>query len=236
MLGLLGYTEMSNSIGTVFISHSSLEPDFSVTRSLAEGLESIGINVWWDKEGLEGGDFFPAEILEAIIRQRFFIFIISQRSIESKWCLRELIRATELGKDIKPLLLEHISNEKSPLELAGIQYIDISTGIQKSMPSILRALGIGETYAQNVLDDPFARDGLLIEVIADQLRYANTFTDTLNLVYMLRNIGMKCSETDRAKEIFENMASLSLFSVRGGIRCIDYEKVRSYLLHEWLKE
>ena len=226
---------MKSTIGSVFISHSSREPDFSITKSLAESLEDIGVNVWWDKEGLEGGDYFPVEILEAIIRQHFFIFIISNESIKSKWCLRELIRATELEKDIKPLILEHIPKEKSPLEIAGIQYIDISSGIQKSLPSILRALGIGETTIPNVLDDPFARDGRLIEIIADQLRYAKTFTDSLNIVYLLKNIGMKCSETDRAKTIFENMASLSLFSAQGGMRRIDYEKVRQYLLYEWTK-
>jgi hypothetical protein len=226
---------MKSTIGSVFISHSSREPDFSITKSLAESLEDIGVNVWWDREGLEGGDYFPVEILEAIIRQHFFIFVISNESIKSKWCLRELIRATELEKDIKPLILEHIPKEKSPLEIAGLQYVDISSGIQKSLPSILRALGIGETTISNALDDPFARDGRLIEIIADQLRYAKTFTDSLNIVYMLKNIGVKCSETDRAKTIFENMASLSLFSVQGGMRRIDYQKVRQYLLYEWTK-
>ena len=226
---------MKSALGSVFISHSSREPDFSIAKLFAETLESIGANVWWDKEGLEGGDYFPVEILEAIIRQHFFIFIISEESIKSKWCLRELIRATELEKDIKPLLLQNVPVDKSPLELAGLQYVDISSGVQNSLPSILRALGIGETTVPNFLDDPFARDGHLIEVIAEQLRYAKTFTAELNLVYMLKNIGMKCSETDRAKAIFENMASLSLFSVQGGMQCIDYEKVRAYLLYEWSK-
>ena len=68
---------MEKRIGAVFISHSSMEPDYSVTRSLAEALGEIGIDVWWDVGRLEGGDFFPVEILEAIIRQNFFIFIIS---------------------------------------------------------------------------------------------------------------------------------------------------------------
>jgi len=226
---------MKKAIGSVFVSHSSGDPDFSVTKSLVESLESIGLSVWWDKDRLEGGDYFPVEILEAIIRQHFFIFIISKKSVQSKWCLRELIRATELEKDIKPLLLEQVPHKSSPLELAGIQYVDISTGVQDSLPSILRALGVGETSVSNVLDDPFARDGRLIEIIAEQLRYAKTFTDTLNLVYMLKNIGTECAETDRAKEIFKKMASLSLFSAGGGVRRIDYEKVRSFLLYEWLK-
>ena len=173
--------------------------------------------------------------MEAIIRQHFFIFIVSKESIKSKWCLRELIRATEIEKDIKPFILEQIPKEKSPIELSGLHCVDISSGVQSSFPLILRSLGFGETTVPSVLDDPFARDGHLIEVIAEQLRYAKTFTDALNLVHMLRNIGMKCAETYRAKEIFENMASLSLFSVKGGMRRIDYEKVRSYLLNEWTK-
>jgi hypothetical protein len=222
---------MKTAIGSVFISHSSSEPDFSVTKSLAEALEGSGISVWWDKDGLEGGVYFPVEILEAIIRQHFFVFIISKRSVQSKWCLRELIRATELKKDIKPLLLEHVPHKNSPLELAGLQHVDISTGIQDSLPSILRALGIGETSVSDVLDDPFARDGRLIEAIAEQLSYAKTFTDTVNLVYMLKNLGTKCAETDRAKQILENMASLSLFTAGR----VDYEKVRSFLLYEWSK-
>jgi len=227
---------MNRGIGTVFISHSSREPDYSVTQSLAEALAEIGIDAWWDVKRLEGGDFFPVEILEAIIRQHFFILIVSERSLDSKWCRRELVRAMDLGKDVKPLILEHVPPEKSPLELAGLQVVDISTGISNSLPAILRALGLGETFPQNVLDDPFARDGRLVEVLAEQLRVARSFTDTLNLVQLLRNIGIRCAETDRAKEIFENMASLSLFSLRGGMRQIDYEKVRSYLLYEWRRE
>ena len=226
---------MEKRIGTVFISHSSREPDYSVTRSLAEALEEIGFDVWWDVKKLEVGDFFPVEILEAIIRQNFFIFIVSERSLQSKWCLRELIRATELGKDVKPLTLEHVPSEKSPLELAGLHWVDITTGIPNSIPAILKSLGIGDTSPRNVLDDPFARDGRLVEVIAEQIRYAKSFTDTLNLVQLLKNIGIRCAETERAKEIFGGMISISLYSMKGGMKQIDYEKVRSFLLYEWLK-
>jgi len=226
---------MNKRIGTVFISHSSQEPDYSVTKSLAKALQNLGIDVWWDVERLEGGNFFPVEILEAIIRQKFFIFILSKRSVESKWCLRELIKATELEKDVIPLILERVPDNKSPLELSGLHWVEISSGILNSMPAILKAIGIGETSPRNVLDDPFARDGRLLEVIAEQLRYGKSFTDTLNLVKLLQNVGIKCAETDRAKEIFNNMTSLSLYRMSGGMKKIDYEKVRSYLLFEWKK-
>ena len=72
---------MENGIGTVFLSHSSHEPDYSVTRTLAEALKEVGIDVWWDVEKLEGGAFFPVEILEAIIRQHF----LSSSYLNNRW-------------------------------------------------------------------------------------------------------------------------------------------------------
>lgn len=218
-------------IGSVFISHSAKEPDHSLTGSLAEVLESAGLDVWWDKKRLEGGDFFPVEILEAIIRQNFFIFIMSERSISSKWCLRELIRATELGKDVKPLLLEPIPSERSPLELAGLQYVDIQPGLtDETKAGIFRALGLGHNVPEQVNQhDPFAKDGRLIKTLADQLNYAKTFTDTLNMVLLLENIGKSCCETDRAREVIAGMRSGPNW--RNGR--IDYDLVQSYLLNTW---
>ena len=69
---------MNRRIASVFISHSAGEPDHTVTESLADALQNVGFDVWWDKEGLEGGDFFPVEILEAIIRQHFFFLVVSR--------------------------------------------------------------------------------------------------------------------------------------------------------------
>jgi hypothetical protein len=54
--------------GSVFISHSSRQPDFEMTERLADKLKEAELDVWWDSQKLEGGQTFPAEILEAIIR------------------------------------------------------------------------------------------------------------------------------------------------------------------------
>lgn len=222
---------MSERIGSVFISHSAKEPDHGVTQALAQALQDVGIDVWWDKDGLEGGDFFPVEILEAIIRQHYFLFVVSPRSVESKWCQRELIRATELGRHIRPLILEHVADEKSPLELAGLQYVNITEGVGKAMPAILKALGLGDRTASGAPDDPFARDGRLLHAIADQLPYAKTFANCLNTVEMLKKIGITCSETERARGIFAGMTADDLW----GVGKIDLDKVTKYLLEQWSK-
>jgi len=219
-------------LGTVFLSHSAREPDHSVTQSLAEALTGVGLDVWWDRDGLEGGDFFAVEILEAIIRQRFFLFIVSPRSVESRWCLRELVRATELGKQTIPLILEEVPDGILPLELAGLQYVQISRGVDDALPAILRALGAGPS-SPGLPNDPFARDGRLISAIATQLPYATTFTGSLNMVLLLEKIGLECCETERARTIFAGMRNDKNWSLSGAVKKIDYRKVKDYLLRTW---
>ena len=218
-------------IGSVFVSHSAQEPDRSVTETLVGLLEAAGLDVWWDKDGLEAGDFFPVEILEAIIRQNFFVFVMSERSISSKWCLRELIRATELGKEVIPLLLEGIPNERSPLVLAGLQYLDIRAGLNEEVRArILRAFGLGHGGAvRESQSDPFAKDGSLIKVLAEQLNYAKGFTDSLNMVLLLENIGKALCETTRAQQVIAGMRSAPNW--RNGR--IDYDLVGAYLVDTW---
>jgi hypothetical protein len=167
--------------------------------------------------------------LEAIIDQHFFLYIMSPRSVTSEWCQRELIRATQLGKDIIPLLLEKVPIEKQPLELAGTQYIDLQKGIQTVLPKVLHALGLGISSESESVDDPFARDGRLINIIANQIPYGKTFTDSLNLVQMLKNVGLSLCQTERARQLFEDMTSRSNF----GYMKIDYEKVKASLLSGW---
>lgn len=152
--------------GNAFISHSSKGPDFDVTKVLAEKLAGCGLNVWWDKGRLEGGQEFTAEIVEAIIRQHYFLFLLSKHSVNSKWCRRELARASELGKTIIPLKLDDVSHGKLPLELAGLQYIDLRQGVDAAFASVSRALGLGLGQTYDPSDDPFARDGRLLHAIA----------------------------------------------------------------------
>ena len=217
------------SIGTIFISHSAKKPDYQVAKSLAVALEKMGLNVWWDEKRLKAGAYFPAEIVEAIISQRFFLYIMSPRSTASRWCSRELTRATELGRDIVPLLLEEVPIHKQPIEISGLQYIDIRKGVRESLPIILQALGLGMRSELEIQDDPFARDSRLVQTITNQLNYAPTFTDSLNLVLMLKSIGESLCETDRARRLFAEMLSQA---TSGGWR-FDYDRVRDYLLRGW---
>ena len=215
--------------GSVFISHASKIPDFDVTRALAEKLIGAGLDIWWDKDGLEGGNDFTAEIVEAIIRQHYFLFLLSGHSAASKWCRRELARASELGKTIIPLKIDEVPSEQLPLELALLQYIDLRQGVEAAFPSLSRALGLGLGQTYDPSDDPFARDGRLIQAIAEQLHYGKSFTDSLNLLQMLANLGQRCCETQRARSLLAGMIGREHYT---GWR-IDYDKVSRYLVDGW---
>jgi hypothetical protein len=211
--------------GSVFISHSSQSPDFEIAEAVSEALGSSGLNVWWDRDGIEAGDEFPAGIVEAIIRQHHFLFLVSPNSVASKWCRRELARADELGKHIVPLKLQGVDADQTPLELAQLHYVDLRNGVQAAWPLLSRALGLGLGQAYSGENDPFARDGRLLRSIAQGMRYGKTFTDALNLVRLLSKIGQECCETDRARELFLAMVDLRNYSGSN----IDYDKVSLYL-------
>ncbi|MGH8609682.1 MAG: toll/interleukin-1 receptor domain-containing protein [Gammaproteobacteria bacterium] len=215
--------------GTVFISHSSRSPDFEFAQALEERLSSTGLDVWWDKGGLEDGSTFTAEIVAAIIRQYHFVFILSENSVASQWCRREVARAVDLAKSIVPIRVDDLPNEQSPLELAGLSYIDGRQGLDVCFGDVSRALGLGLSATYDPSSDPFARDGRLLQAIAGQLRYGRTFTNALNLVRLLSNIGTQCCETQRAKAIFAEMLDRRHYT---GMH-IDYDKVSEYLAQAW---
>jgi len=200
-----------------------------MTKVLAEKLLGVGLSVWWDKDGLEGGQEFTAEILEAIIRQHYFLFVLSRHSTTSKWCRRELARASDLGKTIIPLKLDDVATEDLPLELAGLHYVELRQGVEAAFPDLSRALGLGLRPGYDPSDDPFARDGRLVSAIAEELQYGKTFTDSLNLVRLLSNIGLRCCETERARELFGGMVQQRHYT--GSI--IDYDKVSMYMKGFW---
>lgn len=217
------------SISSVFISHSSNRNDYQFAKGLALCLEERGFKVWWDQKRLRAGDSFAPEILEAILHHHFFLYIMSPKSVASKWCNRELIFADELGKEIKPLLLEEVPVDKQPLVVKGLLYVNVGQGVSKSLPKILYAMGLGMHSEVEIVEEPYARDGRLVQTIASQLNYAKTFTDTLNLVLLLKTIGESCCETDRARRLFEQM----LVRAKHPSGRIDYDRVRDYLLQNW---
>lgn len=91
----------------VFISYSHTDVnDVSTIVKILK--EHSNQEVWYDHE-LRGGDQYFSVIAEQILKNEFFIFVVSQSSINSDWCIRELQFAMSEGKRIIAIWLENIN-------------------------------------------------------------------------------------------------------------------------------
>jgi hypothetical protein len=108
----------------IFICYSRV--DQPITEHLAVLLRKAYDHVWYD-DNLHGGEEWWSEILKEIAACHHFIFVMSDASLESEWCQKELYEATQLGKHILPVLVR--ARTKIPEELGRIQHIDMSGGV-----------------------------------------------------------------------------------------------------------
>jgi len=104
----------------IFISYS--RKDSELALRLASFLTECGHSVWIDQSDIHAATMWSSEIVRAITGCRAFILLLSENSINSKNVVRELALASEKGKHILPIKLEHVViPEAMEYQLAGIQ-------------------------------------------------------------------------------------------------------------------
>ncbi|MBC6934672.1 MAG: toll/interleukin-1 receptor domain-containing protein [Chloroflexi bacterium] len=108
----------------IFVCYSRV--DRAITEQLAGLLRKAYNHVWYD-DNLHGGEEWWTEILKEIARCHHFIFLMSDESIGSEWCRRELDEARRLTKHVLPVLVR--ARTLIPAELQKLQRIDMSSGI-----------------------------------------------------------------------------------------------------------
>ncbi len=108
----------------IFICYSRV--DKHLTEELAHLLLRAYEHVWYD-DNLHGGEEWWAEIVKEISACEHFILLMSDDSLGSDWCQKELAEAQQRYKHILPVLVR--GRTEVPEELARIQRIDMSSGI-----------------------------------------------------------------------------------------------------------
>lgn len=122
----------------VFVSYSHL--DVAVVERLERDLDSLGCDVWCDRE-LSGGQRWWDGILENIRGCDVFVFAISESSARSEACNRELGYATALAKPVLPVLAgEPLPDGLLPPILSETQRVDVREGDARSALALGRAL------------------------------------------------------------------------------------------------
>ncbi len=90
----------------VFISHASEDKD-EIARPLAEELQELGLNVWYDELNLRIGDSLRAQIAKGINRSRYAVVILSESYFKKGWTKHELngvmVRSADGTQAILPI-------------------------------------------------------------------------------------------------------------------------------------
>lgn len=106
----------------VFISYARIDKPYCI--QIVNTLD--GQEVWYDQR-LYAGQHWWKEIMRRLDWCEVFVYLLSPESVSSEYCLKELDIAIKLGREIIPVLIH--SDTQIPDRLDGMQYIDVSRGL-----------------------------------------------------------------------------------------------------------
>lgn len=126
-------TNKNKEIGAmydVFLSHANIDK-IEIIDNLYSSLESLGINIFYDKKSLEWGDKWKDRILDGVQKADFAIIVISENFFDREWTEKELKeflnRQNKKGQKIILPVVHNITmpqlKNKYP-DIADIQAID----------------------------------------------------------------------------------------------------------------
>ena len=132
---------MTAPIGKVFISHASKDKAF-VDR-LVTDLASREIPVWYDKFDLRVGDSVTGGINEGLSHSKYFVIVLSEASVLSKWVTEELNavlmhQVAKGGTFLLPVLIEDCN---VPPLLAHRRYADFRVNYDSGLNDLLGVWG-----------------------------------------------------------------------------------------------
>src|SRR3954462_14720669 len=145
-------------MASVFVSHSST--DQTVTEQVVEQLKAAGFSalfVDFDPErGIPAGRNWERELYAQLRRTDAVIFLASEASVASSWCLLEVGLARSLGRPVFPLRLQ--PGVELPL-LADMQWTDLTDaepGLARLL-AVLRAAGLdpADSFAWDPTRSPY---------------------------------------------------------------------------------
>ena len=144
----------------VFISYGHGIHD-AVVKQLADDLRKFGFQVFFDVDYLKKGDW-EATIDEHILASRYFLFMVSARSVSRDgFCLNELCRAGENKSEIVPILLD---DSKLPLSINKHQHLSL-------IPSLAPDGSVIESVYKNFLQS-------LVEILSGKAKLGFSGAET----------------------------------------------------------
>lgn len=149
---------MFNSFFDGFISYGRADSK-SFAAKLQTDLSEAGFNIWFDQNDIPLGVDFQNQIDDGIEKANNFLYVIAPHSVNSPYCLKEVVLAMKRNKRIIPLL--HVDSitfetwqernpEGTPEEWDAYQ----AAGKHSSFPNMHPAIGkINWIYFREGIDD-----------------------------------------------------------------------------------
>lgn len=128
----------------VFLSHSS--ENKQVTEKIAETLRNHNIPLWYSDTNIKGAQQWHDEIGNALRRCDWFLLLLYDHSIESKWVKMELgyaLNHSQYDDHILPVLLENCDFESLSWTLGLFEMADFSGDKEDGYREILKTWGFG---------------------------------------------------------------------------------------------
>ena len=128
----------------VFLSHSSI--NIAVAECVAETLRNHGIPIWYSPTNIMTAQQWQDEIGKALRRCDWFMVLLSNDSVKSKWVKLELqyaLNHSQYDNHIIPVTIEHCDFEDLSWTLGVFQMVDMCNGKEQAYFQILRSWGVG---------------------------------------------------------------------------------------------
>jgi WD40 repeat protein len=108
-------------MASLFISYS--RKDIEIARKLTQSFDGQGLDFWIDWEGIPPTVDWWKEIEKGIEEADIFVILVSQESIKSRVCNREISHAIQNGKRLIPLIISEIRSDQVPEQISHLNWI-----------------------------------------------------------------------------------------------------------------
>ncbi len=129
-------------IPRLFISYSSRDRTFAST--LAAKLIEHGWQVWYDQWEINVGDSLISKIEQGILGSSYFVVVLSETSVASRWVREELEAAMLRTLNGENVLILPVRIDACPVPafLRSKKYADFRDGFEHGLDQIIKAVAV----------------------------------------------------------------------------------------------
>jgi hypothetical protein len=128
----------------VFLSHSSANKH--TASEIAATLRNHGVPVWYSPTNIRSAQQWQDEIGKALRRCDWFVVLLSEDSVISKWVKMELsyaLKHSQYDDHILPIRLDSCDPEKLSWTLDIFQRVELVGATDEAYAEILKTWGLG---------------------------------------------------------------------------------------------